>query len=511
VVVSGILAKSKNLCKLQVRVCLADFQWEQDQILANARLLVSPFERLRNVRQASLGGVFEGKPDNNSMYSVARGGVNIVDAQPGSYAICSVPSIPINNLVLAPGIPPLNTYAAHWRRWISATGSTPMTEDPQIRRMFTEFKDFYTHLSGIVREVTYRNGRHTFLHRARVAREQEDVIAFREIRSELIQYWEMYLAREEQKKKDMDQRLGNLLSSDSYPSHEWEAMSPKQHKSPSGQSIQSPVLLDADTMARDGIPMTGNPGKPRNFQGALGLPPPSPGPMRPLPPNNIPSQAALQQRMQARLQQQQQLQQQSGMLAQPVMNQQANVQSLHSSHSFQMYKRAQEQVLQQRKDFHTLQLGLRQHAVARYNQQAQHIIAQQATHTIKQEPNNDDMYSDLSPFHEDAGSINCIFPDFLAHSHPLDPTIPSSPPVTIFGSASVPTTRIPFPSAQGVGEPGPSSTKRRRIHSGFEEGLAMYADEEPRQTDWDTHDSGMSYIGKGKGKMSIKKEVITLD
>jgi hypothetical protein len=502
VVVSGILAKSKNLCKLQVRVCLADFQWEQDQILANARLLVSPFERLRNVRQASLGGVFEGKPDNNSMYSVGRGGVNIVDAQPGSYAICSVPSIPINNLVLAPGIPPLNTYAANWRRWISATGSTPMTEDPQIRRMFTEFKDFYTHLSGIVREVTYRNGRHTFLHRARVAREQEDVIAFREIRSELIQYWEMYLDREEQKKKDMDQRLGNLLSSDSYPSHEWEAMSPKQHKSPSGQSIQSPVLLDADTMARDGIPMTGNPGKPRNFQGVMGLPPPSLGPMRPLPPNNIPSQAALQQRMQARLQQQQQSQQQARMLAQPVMNPQANVQSLHSSHSFQMYKRAQKQVLQQREDQHIQEIGLRQHAMAQdqpYNQQAQHNIAQQASHIIKQEPNNDDLYSDPSPFH--SSSVDSVFTNLPAHSHPLDPTIPSFP-----------ANDMPFPI---IGEPGPSSTKRRRTDSGFEEGAAEsmtgYAEfvneERPLQNDW----AGTSYVGKGKGKMSIKREVITLD
>jgi hypothetical protein len=402
------------------------------------------------VRQASLGGVFEGKPDNNSMYSVARGGVNIVDAQPGSYAICSVPSIPTNSLVLAPGIPPLNTYAANWRRWISATGSTPMTEDPQIRRMFTEFKDFYTHLSGIVREVTYRNGRHTFLHRARVAREQEDVIAFREIRSELIQYWEMYLAQEEQKKKDMDRRLCKLLSSDSYPSHEWEAMSPKQHNSSSGHSIQSPVLLDADTMARDGIPMTGNPGKPRNFQALMGLPPPSPGPMRPLPPNNMPSQAALQQRMQARLQQQQQLQQQAGMLAQPVMNQQANVQSLHSSHGFHMYKRAQQQ-----KDFHAHQHGLRQHAVVHqpYNQQAQHNIAQQAIYTIKQEPDNDDLYS--NPFRDDSHTHSTLT-DFPAHSHPLDQTLPSFP-----------ANDIPFPS---IGEPGPSSTKRRRIDSGFEEG-----------------------------------------
>jgi hypothetical protein len=129
VVVSGILAKSTNLCKLQVRVCLADFEWEQDQILANSKLLVSPFERLRNVRQVKLGGVFEGKPHNNSMYSVARSGpgnTHIIQANPCSYAICSVPSLPTENPLLLAGLPEFDGYAVNWKRWISSTASKPV-------------------------------------------------------------------------------------------------------------------------------------------------------------------------------------------------------------------------------------------------------------------------------------------------------------------------------------------------------------------------------------------------
>ncbi|RYN47241.1 hypothetical protein AA0117_g13464 [Alternaria alternata] len=109
-----------------------------------------------------------------------------------------------------------------------------ITEEPPIRKMFTEFRNLYNELANCVPAVTFKSGRHGFLHRARVAREQEDVVAFRGIRNELIDYWKAY----------MDSRLGKLLESDMYPSHEWKDASPTRSQPPFGQAAQSPVLLD---------------------------------------------------------------------------------------------------------------------------------------------------------------------------------------------------------------------------------------------------------------------------
>lgn len=50
-----------------------------------------------------------------------------------------------------------------------------------------------------------------------------------------------------------------------YPSHEWEEMSPARAQSPSGQTARSPVLLDSDRMAQEGIPMTGNSSETRPY------------------------------------------------------------------------------------------------------------------------------------------------------------------------------------------------------------------------------------------------------
>ena len=83
--------------------------------------------------------------------------------------------------------------------------------------MFTELKEFYTRLAATVPEVTTRPGRRSFLHRARVAREQENVEAFRDLRNELIGYWEAYLEQEERKKDDMSRRLSKMLDADVYP------------------------------------------------------------------------------------------------------------------------------------------------------------------------------------------------------------------------------------------------------------------------------------------------------
>jgi hypothetical protein len=121
--------------------------------------------------------------------------------------------------------------------------------------MFTEFKQFYSSLSSITPEVTMRQGRHAFLHRARVARENEDIESFRDLRNELIQYWYAYLDREEQKRDSMNSKLSQMLDTDIYPSHDTGNSSPRPS---SGSAPESPIVLDVDRMTAEGIPMQGN-------------------------------------------------------------------------------------------------------------------------------------------------------------------------------------------------------------------------------------------------------------
>lgn len=258
---SGVLAKSRNLCKLHVRLCLANFPWTHEQTLANTKLIVGPFESLRNVRQPQIQSIYMGIPIHNSMLSVQR-----IRSCSGSLApICSVPPLPTQIPILVPGMLDFDAYASAWSRWISSPSSTALVPKAPIRSMFTAFKDFYSELSSYVPEVTYISGRRAFLHRARVAREQENVEAFRELRNEAIAYWSAYLDREERKKNAMDAKMGRMLDMDIYPSHEWDdvhatndnnssrkkAMPPPSKPGPSkshaGNSNDSTITLsDAD-------------------------------------------------------------------------------------------------------------------------------------------------------------------------------------------------------------------------------------------------------------------------
>lgn len=116
----------------------------------------------------------------------------------------------------------LAEYAHEWCKKLSTKSDKNLIPKSPIRAMFTSFKEFYTELACLVRDVTYISGRHAFLHRARVARENEDVASFRELRNELIQYWYAYLEREGRKKRGMERKLAGMLEADVYPSHEWD-------------------------------------------------------------------------------------------------------------------------------------------------------------------------------------------------------------------------------------------------------------------------------------------------
>jgi hypothetical protein len=263
VVISGILSKARNLCRLNVRLGFSKFIWTQEELYTNIKTLVGPFERLRNVRQPRFVGVYEGTPQTNFMISLPVPGhsanfptlFNVVNGSPHgrpSTPLCSVPQLPTKVPLFICNEPEFVEYRSEWERWIASESVTSLVLKPPIRAMFTELKEFYTRLAATVPDVTARNGRHAFLHRARVAREQENVEAFRHLRNELIGYWEAYLEQEERKKDDMNRRLSRMLDVDVYPAS-WDedhaciaGSNPGVARSSPGSSSQSPVITDAD-------------------------------------------------------------------------------------------------------------------------------------------------------------------------------------------------------------------------------------------------------------------------
>lgn len=256
VVVTGILSKARNLCKLNVRLGFSKFLWTEQELQNNVRTLVGPFERLRNVRQPRLLGIYEGTPQTNFMISLPiPSQANILPSLGQTHTrpatpLCSVPQLPDKVALLISEHPNFIEYRSNWERWISSPCVTTLVVHPPIRAMFTELKDFYTRLAATVPDVTARPGRRSFLHRARVAREQENVEAFRDLRNELIGYWEAYLEQEERKKADMSRRLSKMLDADVYPptwDDEHACIASRLDQTTPGSDPQSPIITDHES------------------------------------------------------------------------------------------------------------------------------------------------------------------------------------------------------------------------------------------------------------------------
>ena len=236
VAVSGILSKSQNLCRLKVRIVTTGFTWSDEEVLEKTKCIVEPFMRLRKVLMPKLCGVYEG-----AVLSAPIGGPN---------NLYSVPMLPTDSPRLVPGNPDFDEYKKTWEKTISQT--TPPPPKPPIRAMFTELKKFYTQLAEYMDGNLHRIGKHAFLHRARVAREDENVEAFRDVRNELIMYWEQYLKLEEDKRTKMNKKMCDMLDVDSYPSAEDE--SPRERTS-SPEAPGSPDYLEILKCSEEGLGM----------------------------------------------------------------------------------------------------------------------------------------------------------------------------------------------------------------------------------------------------------------
>jgi hypothetical protein len=131
--------------------------------------------------------------------------------------------------------------------------------------MFSQLKEFYTQLASIMGGAAlYRNRQHSILHRARVARDQENVKAFRLLMDELVQYWYTYLEQEDRKKDAMNRLISKLLDADTYsPSWEEDPKPGTRSESKSsapGSSLQSPIELDVDMRKHESNLVQGNVG-----------------------------------------------------------------------------------------------------------------------------------------------------------------------------------------------------------------------------------------------------------
>jgi hypothetical protein len=126
--------------------------------------------------------------------------------------------------MFGPGNATFEALATKWEHCIASQSSTRILPRPPITTMFTEFRNFHNKLSEILSDL-HQRGRSDLLHRARVAREQEDVAAFRALRTELMQYWFRYLERQEAFQIGINASLSQMLDADTYGQNDGEAPS----------------------------------------------------------------------------------------------------------------------------------------------------------------------------------------------------------------------------------------------------------------------------------------------
>jgi hypothetical protein len=267
VVVSGILSKARTLCKLRIRLGISKFGWIGEELLANIKTLMGPFERLRNVRQPCIAGIYDSSTYDGNYGTVlnlplpVRPGRPTVNCPP-STPISSVPSLPTYALLPLYATAPFQEFHAKWQLCISSPSSSSLIPRPPVCAMFSQFKQFYTQLASALPGYLYRGGKHAFLHRARVARDQENVGAFRLLMDELVQFWYSYIEQEDQKRSAMNRLISKTLDADTYPaSREENVGSGKRIESKSsapGSSLQSPIELDVDIRNTESTGSQGN-------------------------------------------------------------------------------------------------------------------------------------------------------------------------------------------------------------------------------------------------------------
>jgi hypothetical protein len=416
-------------------------------------------------------------------------------------------------------MPDFDAYAADWSRWISSSSSAAVTKKPAIRNMFTAFKDFYTELSAVVPCVTYVRGRQAFLHRARVAREREDVEAFRRLRNDLIQHWYTYLEHEEWKKDDMNKRMSRMLESDIYPSNEWDDAPPTRRSS----EVKSPEGLDDGVMAKEGIPMAANPSlhpavqqmqmqrtaaQHRAMCQQMGIDPTLGQAQR-----NAMQQAFMRQQQQAAMHPQHQMGMAAGLPG--------NVPVMHNGQIALMRQQAQQQA-QQHQQQAQQQMHVQQHPQQQTQQQMQLQMlaqqqAQQRTALLQQ---LDQMAGQAPESAATSEELESGHPDTLMTDIAPDAESSSDSALDAVDVECFQHVNLTADWLVDDGEAGPSRKRKRkeRVDWGCVDGdKDDVAESNGDSSGVDMEIVESAYVGKGKGRMrmdgevEVKREVICID
>ncbi|KAJ4337545.1 hypothetical protein N0V95_008307 [Ascochyta clinopodiicola] len=212
VVVSGVLAKARRLRNLQVRVNLTKSYWVPRLVLTITKLLVGPFERLRCVEKPRLIGTFCGDA-LAELYAQRHRPCN------DRHNRCTTPSLPTTPPIMGPETSTFDSYAAEWKRQISLSAPTKILSKSPMTQLFMEFRTFHNTLAIIMPNIVGSRSE-AFLHRARVAREHEDIVGFRAVREELVQHWHHHLAQQTLERAEVNASLQRMFNADVYPDEE---------------------------------------------------------------------------------------------------------------------------------------------------------------------------------------------------------------------------------------------------------------------------------------------------
>lgn len=209
VIVSGVLAKARQLWGLQVRVFLAQSGWSLEHVIYNTKLLIGPFERLRNVREPRFMGAFHSE-GSAELYGHRHRASNDTRNR------CVTPPLPSPVAMLSPHMTAFDSVAADWQRCLTVEASLNILPESPMTKPFVEFKALYNKLTNIMPHIV-ETGRKCFLHRARVARENGDIATFQAIRAELLAHWHHRLRLQELERAEVNAVLQRMMNADNYP------------------------------------------------------------------------------------------------------------------------------------------------------------------------------------------------------------------------------------------------------------------------------------------------------
>lgn len=208
VVVSGILSKSRRLNRLQVRARYLDARPRTEDVLADIEMLVEPFKRLRCVKRALLMGIFQHEAFVNR-YCRHR--------QPHNHCLnnCIPPPPPDPVPIVVPGVLDFDNIATPWEQTLALEAPTNIIPASPLTKLFVEFKEFHNKVTAVMPHIV-RVGRQCFLHRARVARENEDIAEFRSVVAQTMAAWRHHVQLQDAQRYEVHRAMWRMMDADTY-------------------------------------------------------------------------------------------------------------------------------------------------------------------------------------------------------------------------------------------------------------------------------------------------------